>query len=274
MKTILLTGATGFLGAEVYSFLKDRNHNIIPLVRRKSGLKGEIEIDLCANNLKSSISNLPHFDALVHLAAYIDFSTDFNPEHFCANSLATNDLALLAAVRNAHFIFTSTVAVYGKKTDYIDENTSVNPDTPYALSKWLGEEFLRRVCPTYTILRLAGIYGRNGPEHLGLNKAISGALRGEAPVLAGSGSGKRNYIFVKDAAAAITCVLENKITGTYLTSGSEVLSIREMLDIICEEFLPQAKIKHQEGFSETNQIMKNSPKLPRTRAFKEALKSL
>ena len=270
-KSILLTGARGFLGKSVYSHLTNSGYSLIPLVRHTNGLTGEIVLDLEHGDIESQCSKLPHFDAIIHLAAKADFSSRYDKELFIANTLATYHLAKLSEKRNAHCIFASMAGVHGARTSHITEDSPIKLDTPYSFSKWLAEEALKKICRRYSIIRFSGIYGPAGPTHLGINNAISRALNGMPPVLIGEGFARRNYIFVEDAAIAIENILEKELLGTYLCAGAQELSIREMLYTICNVLISSTEPIKQEGAEANDQIVESSALMPRSRPFEEAL---
>ncbi|MEK7097419.1 MAG: NAD(P)-dependent oxidoreductase [Patescibacteria group bacterium] len=270
IKTILLTGASGFLGRTVYSRLQKEGYSVIPLVEKPAGLAGEIIIDLGDPEFISKLPPLSRLDAVIHTAARIDFSSRQDPAFFEINTLATHRLAKFSQEKKAHFIFTSSIAVFGNQARNIDEKTIINPESSYGLSKWLAEELIKNDCVSFSILRFPGIFGRNGGGHLGLNKAIGEALAGRAPKLAGPGSGRRNYIFVEDAAEVIFFSLKNKLQGTYFCGGTDKLPIRKILEKLCDAFLPGKKIIEENGPDSFDQIVGLSSPLPAARTFQEA----
>lgn len=270
-KTVLLTGASGFLGRNTYLSLTRCGYHVIPLVRRPSGFTEEIIADISEEGLESSLPDLIPGDAVVHLAARVDFSSEVNSYLFKVNTLATNKLAKYAARCEAHFVFASTCTVCGVKTSIIKQDTLIKPDTYYALSKWLAEELVRASQGRWVILRFAGLYGASGPHHLGLNKAIDLALSGEPPELRGPGSGKHNYLFVEDAASMIAHCLEKEVEGVHFCAGPEEHSIKQLLEIICEVLLVGKTPIYSPGSDTADQIVVHSSSLFAGHPFKEAL---
>lgn len=274
-RTVLLSGASGFLGRAIYNRLKKEGYKVIPLVRSPSGLENEISIDLSDANFLQNLGKLPKLVAVIHTAAYVDFAPNYDPSIFRVNTLASYDLARLARECQALFIFTSTATISGARAKVISNESAVNPDSPYALSKWLAEELVRKVCPDHIIIRFPGIYGKGGPSHLGINRSIDLALNGQRPELRGSGSGKRNYIFVEDAARVVVNSVVNQQRGTYLSAGPEDLSIKKMLNTICEVLMPGQELLCQDGKDSTDQIVNPSfPIFTGRTSFHEAIKSL
>ena len=135
----------------------------------------------------------------------------------------------------------------------------------------LTEQLIAASGARHCILRIAGVFGSGGPSHLGLNCAIDVASNGTPPLMIGSGKALRNYIYVKDAAEAIVCALREGIEGVHLLAGHEVLSISEMMRALCDIYLPGRHPAIKDGPEASNQVIKPSDFLPRTRGFRDAL---
>lgn len=190
---------------------------------------------------------------------------------FVPNVLSTGCLAYLASLWNSHLIYASTAIVHGVRNESIDSDSLICTDTAYARSKWLGEELVESSGVKHCTLRIAGVFGGNGPAHLGLNRAIASALEGEPPVQIGSGAALRNYVYVKDVARAIVHALQESMTGTHLLAGHESMTVGEMLKHMCDILAPGLQPVVKAGDEASNQIVTPSASLPKTRAFRDAL---
>lgn len=269
---ILITGANGFIGSCVYRKFLREGFEIIPLVLEPTGFDNEIVIDFTDPDFVAKINKLPKVDAIVHTASKIGWYGFSLPELFAPNVLATAELANLANRMGAYFIFTSAAIVCGVENPLITSVTKTDPDTDYGYSKWLAEEIIQISGVKHLILRISGVFGKNGPAHLGINKAINKAIKGEVPELIGDGIVKRNYIYVEDLAKLIFDAIQRKITGIHLVGSVEIKTIKQMLDEICQVFLPRHKplIKLSDNQAK-DQIVEPSKDLFIGRKFIEAL---
>lgn len=77
-----------------------------------------------------------------------------------------------------------------------------------------------------------------------LNRAIKNALDEKAQTIYGSGRALRNYLYVMDAAEVVIDSLNEHKQGTYLVGGAEKPSISEILQKICQVFLPDQVPQH------------------------------
>lgn len=272
-KTVLVTGATGFIGRETMSALADAGWQISQGSRSTSEIMapGIVRLDLSDPATILALARGPRFDAIVHLGAHVGLSNLTESEMFVPNALSTGCLAYLANFWNAYLIFASTAIVYGVRNEKIEPGSPLCPDTAYAKSKWLGEQLLAASNAKHCVLRIAGVFGSDGPAHLGLNRAIAGASKGEPPLQIGTGAALRNYVYVKDVAQAIVLALQKQLEGTHLLAGHEVMAVSAMLQEICDIFSPGLYPVIKDGPQAMNQVIKPSASLPKTRGFREAL---
>lgn len=270
-KSVLLTGASGFLGRNLLDFLNKKNYYTIPMVRSCRGLCNEIILDFNDKDFSQKIRKIPPVDIIIHLGAKTDWKASKN-DLFIPNVLSTVNLVNWANNIGSYFIFISMAGVCGVNTNLITKKTKVNPDTNYGYSKWLSEEIIKMSGVEYLILRSSGIYGRNGPQHLGINKSIDLAIQGIQPIQIGTCNCKRNYIYVEDLCKIIAKCIKKKIKGTHLIGGSEIISIDDMIKIICKVFLsnkyPIYKNSNNKCF---DQIIESSIELTNIRKFKESI---
>lgn len=269
-KTALVTGANGFIGRETVRHLSAEGWTVIPAMRHPQD-GSAIELDLEDTGFPGKLVCLPRVDAIVHLAAKVDFGLNAMAEIYSANVAATSTLLVLAREWNAKFVFASSALVAGMNASRINAETDANPDTPYAKSKWLAEQLVQASGVHSAILRIGGVYGLDGPEHLGLNRAIKAAASGRQPSQVGAGEARRNYIYVKDVAATIGDVLARHIEGVHLVAGKETLSVADMLQSLCDVFLPGRSPERIEGAKAVDQIVIPSTDLAPSRSFREAV---
>lgn len=273
-KKILITGASGFIGTALMRNLVDTDWEIIPLVRRSIGLKNEVIVDFCGSDFRSKIHSLPEVDVVLHLGAMVSFNDNLKEDLFTPNVLATGELVSWARKMKAYFVFASTVMVCGVKNSYITKDSNPVLDSAYGYSKWLAEEMVIMSGIKSAVLRIAGVFGKGGPFHLGINKAIDGALNGIIPVQYGDGDIKRNYIYVEDLCKIIKFCMENNIEGRHLVAGAYINTMHEMLQIICDIMLPGKSLQCSKGRRGYDQIIERSTCLPRPQSFEGAIEGI
>lgn len=271
MKKVLVTGANGFTGLHLVQELTGSQWQVLPMVQEKTGFQNEIVVDFCDPTFGQTLESLPPVDAVVHLAAMIGWYGGTRADLFQPNVYATAQLVQWAKKNGSKFVFASAALICGETNTHITAGCPMNTRNDYLYSKWLGEEIIKMSGIPHAILRISGIFGKNGPSHLGINKAIDAALNGTPPVQYGQCKGKRNYIYVKDLCQIIRFCLEQNITGTHLVGGPEPVAIAEMLNTICKHLLPGQTPEHRPGDPGRDQIIDHSPHLPKARPFQQAI---
>ncbi|OGW83923.1 MAG: hypothetical protein A2987_05645 [Omnitrophica bacterium RIFCSPLOWO2_01_FULL_45_10] len=271
MERVLITGASGFIGRSLVGVLSNTSWEVLPFVRGASGLENEIVVDLCSQDLIQRIDKLPRIDAIVHLGALIGWDDVSKEAMLKTNVDATARLSSWAKAKGAYFLFASMALVYGAANTFITSASRLNPDTEYGRSKLLAEDAVRTSGVNCAIIRMAGVFGKDGPRHLGINRAIADSLAGRPVVQYGDGNIRRNYIYVEDMAQTMKFFIDNKTVGTHLAAGAHINTIAGMLQIICDVLRPGSIPEHREGEKSYDQIVERSCVLPKDRSFKEAI---
>ena len=273
-KLALVTGYGGFLGRHTVDALAVDGWQVVLAGRtppEDQGRSAFLNMDLEKPEQILELRDKCHPDAIVHLACRVGWGGETEQQLFTPNVLATGCIAHLAKQWNARMVFASAAIVHGATTQRITPESPLQPDTAYARSKLLGEQLVSAAGIHFCTLRMGGLFGPAGPGHLGLNRAIDGAIGGTPPTVAGSGEAQRNYLYVKDAAAAVASVLSQQTSGVHLLAGHESLSILEMLQQVSEVFLEGRNPEFADGGPARDQIISSSGALPQGRGFRQAL---
>jgi nucleoside-diphosphate-sugar epimerase len=235
-EAILVTGASGAMGQQLLALLAES----FPVVgvTRQTQLEELPASPRIAYRGWEILDQPAHgkYRSVVHLAAAVDFSTEPESVRNCirgnvCTTARVVDFCVKSRVQK--LVYTSTVSVYaddggGPKS----ETARIGPASPYAACKWMSELLVagarqRGISPV--ILRLAGIYGHRDRTHPVLNRWIGQALRGERlivekPKLA------RDYIYLKDAAAAVAKAAVSPAAGTFNIATGNALPLGAMAE--------------------------------------------
>ena len=268
---VLLTGSSGFLGKEVVKILDKQKYNLTFITRRRKRKKNYIFCNLTDLKKLKVILKETEPDVVINLAAEVNFKQN-TKNMYNINSRCPYEIAKYCKKKKIHFIHVSGTIINGIKKIY-SRRTKFNPINHYGKSKLQGDILIKKTNCNHTILRFGGIYGKEGPTHLGVNKFINLALNGKKIIFDGNKKSLRNYIFVKDAAKVILNYLQNKKYGVFYVGG-EILSFETMLKKI-NRILGKKRdvlfIKNKEKIN--SQIIKND-KIIRHTSFVESLKLL
>ena len=146
---VLVTGHTGYIGAVMVPMLLEAKHEVTGLdTDFFAGCDfngGLVDVPAVRKDIRDvAVADLKGFDAVIHLAALSnDPLSDLNPEcTYDINHRASVRLAELAKAAGVpRFLFSSSCSLYGMSpgADYLTEDASFNPVTPYGESKVLVE---------------------------------------------------------------------------------------------------------------------------------------
>lgn len=232
MKTLLFTGASGFLGSNVLPLLKE-NYDVDTLAFDENATYN-------VNLITDKINLNKQYDVVLHAAgkAHVVPRTPEEEKLFYDINLeGTKKVcsALEEAGVPKSFIFISTVAVYGCDIgEMITEKHPLDGTSPYAKSKLLAEQFLQEWCKknnvVLTILRPSLIAGKNPPGNLGA--MIKGISTGKYLSIAG-GVSRKSVLMACDIAKVVPLCEEKG--GTYNICDDSYPSFHELEVLISKQ---------------------------------------
>ena len=272
MKNILVTGGAGFIGSNFIKYmLNTYDYNIINLdnltyAGNLDNLK-EVENNPSYTFIKSDIRDREtldkifsqyNIDTVVNFAAesHVDRSI-IEPEIFL-NTNVIGTQALLDAARKywkkhagndrcceyksgVKYLQISTDEVYGSlgEKGYFDEDTNLNPNSPYSASKASADMIVRSYYQTYNlpvnITRCSNNYGMYQFTEKLIPKCIYNALNNINIPVYGDGMQIRDWLYVEDHCRAIDKVLHiGKIGEVYNIGGNNEKSNIDIIKLILE----------------------------------------
>lgn len=251
-KTVLVTGAAGFIGGALCRRLVQDGCSLTGVDNLRSGdwtrvpaTVNLVERDISDINVEEWVSMLEDVDTVFHLAAEKYNSSKSTPSRLiAANVTATERLfraCAMAGVRRT--VFTSSLYAYGSLgPDVMSETDRADPTTLYGASKLMGEGILRstdrEVGLSWNIARLFFIYGPRQFADGGYKSVIlvnfERLLRGEAPVVNGSGGQTLDYVYVEDCVDALVSLATSSIDRQIVNVASgHGVSVRELTAQMC-----------------------------------------
>ena len=224
MKNVLVTGGAGYIGSVLVSELLNRDFKVIVLdnfMYRQQSLAHLIRnknLEIVFGDVRdnSTMQNLvSRSDVILPLAAIVGAPACAKDPVTASSINKDATLWLLSKIGSGqHVIMPTTNSAYGSggEDNYCDENSPLSPLSQYAKEKVIIEEELMKNSNA-TSLRLATVFGISSRMRLDLlvNNFVHRAVKDKFVVLF-EGHFKRNYVHVKDVAAAFVFV-------KYLTSA-------------------------------------------------------
>lgn len=246
---VLVTGGSGFIGAELLPKLVELGHEVCSLERYVTGryVLGA-RTDTVFGDLRDgfSIRKLvkdTQPEAVIHLAAIspVAYSYDHPQEVFEVNALGTINLAEACSreVPNfKHFLYAGTSEEYGNQDKFpVSEDAELRPNSPYSVSKVAADKYLQYMRAAYdfpvTVLRPFNTYGRKDNTHFVVERTITQMLQGKT-VRLGDPTPKRDFLYVDDHVDAyLTCLNNPKANGEVFNfcTGRDI-SIKGLIELI------------------------------------------
>jgi len=136
------------------------------------------------------------------------------------------------------YVHITTPEVYGSTDGWISEDTSVNPSTPYAVSRAAGDMLFKIYRETFGLpvvaTRAANVYGPGQQLFRIIPRTIFFLMTDKPLQLHGGGVSTRSFIHMDDVSAATWSIAQHAPIGeTYHISTDRIVSIREIVEIIC-----------------------------------------
>lgn len=250
MASILVTGASGFIGSFIVQEALKRKFAVWAGVRPSSSRKylserkiHFLELDFAhPNELRAQLSGhrgtYSKFDYIVHCAGVTKCAdkNDFDRVNYLQTKYFVDTLRELNMVPR-QFIYISTLSVFGpiREKDYtpIQENDTPAPDTAYGFSKLKAELYIQSQPGfPYVIFRPTGVYGPRETDYFLMVKSISQHL----DFSVGYRRQDLTFVYVKDMVRAIFLGIEKEVSRrTYFLADGKVYKSRAFSDYIQKE---------------------------------------
>jgi len=240
MKTILVTGGTGFIGSHLLKLLNQLSqYQIIVLSSKQiSGYKTILHQNYTFDKSVFEKNGIENIDVVIHAGAFTPkIANEANNLYLSNSNIIKTEHLLCNLPPTKKFIFLSTLDVY-KPENIITEQSITEPVSLYGWSKLYCEQMIEhwgKENNIFTqILRIGHIYGSGEEKYQKLIPAtIRKCLANENPVIFSDGQEKRAFLYISDCVKAIVKaidLLEN--VGVINIVSEESLSVYEVAFII------------------------------------------
>jgi UDP-glucose 4-epimerase len=243
--SLLLTGATGFVGQHLVSELKRRNlpYQIAVRTQAEKDVQpecisvGDVNAHTAWSQALEGVTNVIHLAARVHITHEI--SSDAYAAFRAVNTAGTLNLARqAAAVGVRRFVFLSSVKVNGEGSPHAYRETDTPaPEDAYAVSKWEAEQGLWKISADtgmeIVILRIPLVYGPGvGANFLQLLKAVNKAW----PLPLGGIHNRRSLLYIGNLVDATLVVLKHPDAANklYLLSDGQDVSTTQLVEFMAQ----------------------------------------
>lgn len=266
----LVSGGAGFIGSHLVDALIARGDDVVVIDDLSTGRGENIAgaIERGARLVPSDVTDLAAVervcrnfrpDRVFHLAAQVDVRVSVRDPGLDVRVNVEGTVNLLEAARKVGaggFALASSCAVYGEPDSAqvpLDESSPLRPGSPYGQAKLAAEGYLALYrelhgLPTAS-LRFGNVYG---PRQGAVGEAGVVAIfcreliKGGTPVIFGSGSQTRDFVYVGDVVAALIASADRQATGEFNVGTGEETSVLELVETLAgfggrADFIPETQ---------------------------------
>ena len=242
---ILITGASGFLGAQLTRAMVTAGHDVVALTRARDippRLRGlEERITLASGELADTaairaVVAAARPEVCLHLAWYAEPGKYLSaPENLPALKASLELVEILAAAGCRRVVGAGTCAEYDTDAGFLREEGATRPATLYAAAKLslclLGEPLAKAAGMSFAWARIFYPYGPGEDERRLVAAAIGAVLDGRA-FAATPGEQVRDYLHVTDVAAAFRVLAECDASGVFNVASGVPVTVRHLLETV------------------------------------------
>lgn len=280
MKT-LITGGAGFIGSHLAELLIAKGHEVLVVDNLTSGrvenlrsVAGNARFRFSNADIRDFATLQPLFegvDWVFHLAGLADIvpSIEMPSQYYSTN--VTGTFNVLECARHGgvkRVLYAASSSSYGIPDVYpTPESSPIQPQYPYALTKYMGEELVLHWASVYKLptvsLRLFNVFGTRS-RTTGAYGAVFGVflaqkLNGHAFTVVGDGTQTRDFTYVTDVAEAFLCAAESSISGEAMNVGSgNHYSVNRLVELLGGdiEYIPKRPGEPDCTFGDVSKIEK------------------
>lgn len=251
MRTIVVTGATGFLGSHLVRYLSQYDYEIYAVVNpdssRKTILSAIDRVHIAEGSLrdtdKLSVLLPQNPDAFIHLAwAGVSPEQRSDAEMQLSNVPLSRNAVLLAADLHANkFIFPGSTLEYAYYGKPLNEKAVPSPLNPYGEAKLEAKKTCSKLCGelgiSFIYPVISGIYSEDRTDNNVIFYTIRTLLNGERPELTKLEQ-LWDYVHVDDVVYALRLIVEKGRPGAFYAVGhgdnqplwKYIFTIRDLID--------------------------------------------
>lgn len=236
----VVTGGAGFIGSHLVELLLKEGFKVTAIDNMSNGQKENVELFSDNDNyiyLEMDVNDVTPdlfegVDYVFHLAALADIVPSVKEPQKYHDANVNGTLKILEACKNANikkFVYSASSSCYGIPDMYpTPESAPIKPQYPYALTKYVGEEYVLFWNKLYDLpavsLRLFNVYGpraRTNDTYGAVFKVFLAQKLHNLPLtIVGDGSQTRDFTFVTDVASAFLEAARSDVSGEIINIGT------------------------------------------------------
>ena len=235
-KSVLVTGATGFIGSRLVTELINRGYDVTSLIRK--GKEGNLKSNIIYGDVtdeKIDFKDL-EFDCVFHLASHTPLEKNKKILEK-VNLDGTKKLYEEIKTRTKSIIYISGLGVYGETGDkVINESQQYNPNTNFVKIRLEAEKYLKENSEQnkidFAVVHFGDVYGADGWFYEMLVKR----LKKNTFRMPKGGDYFKGFVHVDDAVQSMISVLEHKSFGeSFIVADSMPITFKEFSNFTADQ---------------------------------------
>ena len=294
MANYLITGGAGFIGSNIVEALVQRGEFVRVLDNCSTGKLSNLEdvtehIEFIQGDIRDLAlvrEAIKNIDYILHQAALPSVSRSVHDPIASNETNVTGTLNILTAAKDdgvRRVVFACSSSVYGNSQKLPKrEDMPANPISPYAITKYAGEQYCRAFYRLYgletVVLRYFNVFGRrqspNSQYAAAIPIFINSFLEDRPPTIFGDGEQSRDFTFVENVVQAnlLACHVEdaagevfNIACGARTTINGLVTTIRDLIGSDAQPIYQHERkgdVRHsQADISKAQEVLGYEPKV-------------
>jgi UDP-glucose 4-epimerase len=267
---ILVTGAAGFIGSHVCRHLLKAKYQVVGMDDLSGGFRDYvpdgvkfIEGSVTDTATVKKIFAEHKFEHVFHLAAYAAEGLSHFIKHFNYTNNLLGSVNLINASVNQGvkcFVFTSSIAVYGKNQLPMTEDAVPQPEDPYGIAKYAVELDLKETHEMfgmdYVVFRPHNVYGEF--QNIGdryrnvIGIFMNQIMQGQPMTVFGDGKQTRAFSYIDDVAPVIAASIERRASYNQIfnVGADKPYTVNELVNVVSKAMGATAQVKHLEARNE------------------------
>jgi uncharacterized protein len=235
-KSVLVTGATGFIGSRLVDSLISQGYEVTSLIRKNK--KGNSKSKIIYGDLteeKIDFKDLK-FDCIFHLASHTPLEKN---KKILEKVNLEGTKKLFKEIKNItrSIIYISGLGVYGETGEkIIDENQKYNPNTNFVKIRLDAEKYLKEKTLenkiNFSVVHFGDVYGAEGWFYEMLIKR----LKNNTFRMPKGGNYYKGFVHVEDAIGSMISVFENNLFGeSFIVADSTPATFKEFSNYTADQ---------------------------------------
>ena len=262
----LVTGCSGFIGSHLSDKLLEHGYDVVGIDCFTDYYSREIKEANIANALNHKnfefvegdlldMNSYPEVDYVFHEAAQAgvrkSWGKDF--EIYTRNNILVTQklLEFYKDKKTIKFVYASSSSVYGDTDLPMKEKTSLNPVSPYGVTKLAAENLCYLYWKNYGLptasLRYFTVYGPRQRPDMAIHKFVKAISNEDEITIFGDGTQTRDFTYIDDAIEANLLAANSDSKGEiFNVGGGSTISVNELIKLIGKTLQKEPKIKYIE----------------------------